>query len=438
MDHASTVSLANLIPLGEASMGVETNGRRLQTDPRQWAYSAQADLNIPGIENESRILKISLVVERGVLGVGWLRSDGSAWVVRGFASKRLEPYELKLVLPAQTPGGKLIFDNWTEGGEPAHAVIYQIQVIRNDSERRFRAALAEEEAGNPAAAIASYKSVLELEPSHINARAALGRLLVSKRSPLPADLIDFPPGDYVSPGLAKVMPDASFPHMIIGDKTKSTWPYLRREIDHNWYVDRRWPTVGFINRDEAHILYNCALRFRRRRALEIGCWAGWSACHLALAGVELDIIDPALNDVDMHASVSESLFSIGVGDRVELIPGESPEKVFELARTLQRRWSLVFIDGNHDAPHPLKDARAAHEVAENDALILFHDLISPDVAEGLNYFRDKGWNTVIYQTMQIMGAAWRGSVEPIAHAPDPRMEWTLPKHLETYRVSALG
>ncbi|WP_204249752.1 hypothetical protein [Gemmata sp. SH-PL17] len=49
-------------------------------------------------------------------------------------------------------------------------------------------------------------------------------------------------------------------------------------------MDRRAPHIGFVSRDEAAILYNTALRFRGRRALEIGCWLGWSTCHLALGG----------------------------------------------------------------------------------------------------------------------------------------------------------
>jgi hypothetical protein len=195
MNDIATVPLANIIPLGEASISAKSDAIRLETDPRQWAYSAQADLDIPRIENESRILKISLIVEKGVLGVGWLRDDGSGWVVRASANEQLATHELRLVLPAKTPAGKLIFDNWTEGNQAAHAVVHQVQVIRNDSEHRFRAALAEEKAGNSDAAIALYKSVLELDPSHTNARAALGRLqfvrphqpftdTVRKRSPV--------------------------------------------------------------------------------------------------------------------------------------------------------------------------------------------------------------------------------------------------------------
>ena len=112
--------------------------------------------------------------------------------------------------------------------------------------------------------------------------------------------------------------------------------------------------------------------------------------------------------------------------------------MLDLAGVERRRWSLIFVDGNHDRPHPLLDAKTAALVAEDDALIMFHDLASLEVAEGLAYLRDAGWNTMIYQTMQIMGAAWGGRVEPAGHGPDPSVEWSLPGHLHEYRVAGVG
>ncbi|GAA6617111.1 CmcI family methyltransferase [Scytonema sp. NUACC26] len=243
--------------------------------------------------------------------------------------------------------------------------------------------------------------------------------------------------DYISPEFELICPDSCFPNIIIGDTNNCFWQYLRREIPHNWYVDKRQPSVGFLNRDEAHILYNTALKFTGKKALEIGCWLGWSACHLALAGVELDVVDPLLSKQDFYESVSSSLEAADVLGSVNLVAGYSPQTVDELAAKLQRKWSLIFIDGNHDAPGPLYDAMVCEKYAEDDALILFHDLASPDVAQGLAYLEQHGWKVMIYQTMQIMGVAWRGNIEPVVHEPDPKVDWHLPKHLECYPVSKL-
>ena len=170
--------------------------------------------------------------------------------------------------------------------------------------------------------------------------------------------------------------------------------------------------------------------FRGQRALEIGCWLGWSACHLALGGVELDVVDPLLADPDFYGSVMRSLSAASIYERVHLVPGSSPSKVFRLHNSERRNWTLFFIDGNHERPGPLQDAKAAHVVATPDALVLFHDLVSPDVTEGLSYLRDESWQTMIYQTMQIMGVAWRGQCSPLRHVPDPAINWPkLPAHL---------
>jgi hypothetical protein len=244
--------------------------------------------------------------------------------------------------------------------------------------------------------------------------------------------------DYVSTGLEPVSADRFFPDMIVGDKSACLWPYLRRQIPHRWYVDRRAPQVGFLNRDEVHILYNTALMFRGRPALEVGCWLGWSTCHLALAGVRLDVIDPILEKHNFHASVVASLEAAGVRQSVNLVAGLSPQKIYELAESRTDRWSLFFIDGNHDSPGPLQDATACAFCAAPDALILFHDLASPDVAAGLRYLRDHGWKAFVYQTMQIMGVAWRGNVRPVGHIPDPAVAWELPRHLEDLLVSGTG
>ncbi|MBE9186360.1 glycosyltransferase [Microcoleus sp. LEGE 07076] len=249
-----------------------------------------------------------------------------------------------------------------------------------------------------------------------------------------------PAGDYVSPGLKIILPDAYFPNMIVGDTKTCSWPYLRREIQHNWYVDRRANSVGFLSRDEAHILYNTALQFAGKKALEIGCWLGWSACHLALAGVELEVVDPLLETENIRQSVIDSIQGaingFGVQTTIELIPGYSPQRVQEFAAQFNRKWSLIFIDGEHEGDGPLNDAIACEKLAEKDAIILFHDLAAPAVAKGLDYLKQKGWHTVIYQTMQIMGAAWRGNVEPIEHQPDPNISWELPAHLQSYSVSS--
>jgi hypothetical protein len=246
---------------------------------------------------------------------------------------------------------------------------------------------------------------------------------------------ELPENDYVSPGLAIVMPDNAFPNMVAGDTSVARWPYLRRWVEQTWYTDRRNPAVGFASRDEASLLYNNALLFRGKPCLELGCWRGWSSVHLALGAGQLDIIDPLLDNPDFVESITNSCRAAGVLDLVSLHPGTSPGSVHALAQASGRRWSLIFVDADHDGDAPRRDAEVVQQYAADTAMVLFHDLSSPYVAAGLDALRNAGWRTMVYQTMQIMGVAWRGDVQPAAHTPDPKVFWTLPRHLASYQVS---
>jgi glycosyltransferase involved in cell wall biosynthesis len=243
----------------------------------------------------------------------------------------------------------------------------------------------------------------------------------------------WPLRDYVSPGLRVVRPDDAFPHMRAGDALHHPWKYLRRDVPHIWYADERYPVMGFLNRDEAALLHNIALQFAGKPALEIGSWLGWSTCHLALAGVMLDVIDPAHDDPAFRAIVEESLQRCGVADRVKLAGGRSPETIGQLGR----QWSLFFIDGDHEAPAPVRDALACLPFATDDCAFVFHDLASPAVAAGLRALRDHGFEVVVYQTAQLMAMAWRGNAAPVLHHPDPDVAWQLPPHLAGLPISGV-
>src|SRR5260370_41897206 len=86
--------------------------------------------------------------------------------------------------------------------------------------------------------------------------------------------------DYVADNLDAPVLDHLFPNMVEADKSASTWPYFRKEIDHPFRGDRRSPTVGFINRDEASILFSNARAFAGRSGIQIGPWRGWSSGYI--------------------------------------------------------------------------------------------------------------------------------------------------------------
>jgi hypothetical protein len=239
--------------------------------------------------------------------------------------------------------------------------------------------------------------------------------------------------DYVAPGLRNVNMINAFPNMTLGDKSSVTWPHFRRDVSHRWYVDRRDPLTGFLSKDEAVLLYNIALQFQGKHALEVGCWRGWSTAHMASAGVTLDVIDPVLQNSEWKSELETTLSVAAPSCRTTLHPGTSPKSVLELGK-LGKKWALAFVDGDHVAPAPLRDVQTCAPFMEPTAAIVLHDLACPDVAEALFYLRSAGWDVALFQTMQIMGVAYRGFRLAINHQADRNQEWSLPDHLHSFDV----
>lgn len=261
------------------------------------------------------------------------------------------------------------------------------------------------------------------------------------------DLVDFsgvepvsktlwpgPRRDYVSPGLTDPGLIAKFPSLAEGDVADLQWPYLRKDAPHIWRRDlrgQRNPYIGVLSLDEATLLHNNALPFKGRRGLEIGCHYAWSTAHLVAAGLDLDVIDPALGHEDQMRDVAESLAKVGAA---RLWAGFSPSVVPAVRAFEPAPWSFAFIDGYHEGDAPRDDARTVLPLLADDALVMFHDLISPHVAAGLAVFADAGWNVGLYNTMQIMGAAWRGRAAPAPHQADRDMPAIAAGHLRRFAL----
>ena len=244
--------------------------------------------------------------------------------------------------------------------------------------------------------------------------------------------------DYVDANLKPPALDHLFPNMIEVDKSVSTWPWLRRDVDHAFRVDRRNPIVGFINRDEAAILYSNARLFAGRKGIEIGAWRGWSTAHIIAAGLaSLHVVEPLLKDADWRAEFEDVARGAGGEATTILVAEKSPEAVTRLGGA-GARWSFAFIDGDHDGEAPTKDALACAPFLEATAMVLFHDLVSPHVAKALRALGARGWRIMAYQTAQMMGVAWRGDVVPVAHVPDPSQHWRVPDHLEDIAILGAG
>ncbi len=168
------ISVGTIAAINGGKLIAKPDSVGLTTDPQRWAYSAYARFEIPGIEGCSHVIAVSLEVEAGTLGVGWLAADGRDWITRASAGPDLGLADVRLSIPVGTVGGALVFDNWTVAGEFARCRIRNIRILDpSDAEAEFGAAIAAEESGDNTSAILRYEAALRIDPSHVGAIAGL-------------------------------------------------------------------------------------------------------------------------------------------------------------------------------------------------------------------------------------------------------------------------
>jgi predicted O-methyltransferase YrrM len=260
-----------------------------------------------------------------------------------------------------------------------------------------------------------------------------GRAFVKPDKPAKADIerYDYVPPGMRDPGLLPLFPDAEVINPWI-----VRWKYLRPKSPHVFRVDGRNEKgfhIGYASYEEAVCLHNLALPFAGRRGLEIGSYFGWTSAHLRAAGLRMDHVDISFADPRRQVAVSAALDAVpGATAPYRLDPGPSPDCLARLAAEEDEPWSFVFIDGNHDGEAPAADARAVLPYLTKDAVVVFHDLTSPDVAAGLAVMAEAGWSVRLFNTMQVLGVAWRGNVTLPEHRPDPNVPELFQQHLQRF------
>ena len=277
-------------------------------------------------------------------------------------------------------------------------------------------------------------------PENINSKPFLwsidytgrGFIKIEPYAATEVDRYDYIPPEFDDPGLLGLFP---FAEPINPWRVK--WRYLRPGVPHIFRNDTRNERgfeIGNASYEEAAGLYTIARQFAGKRGLEIGSHFGWTGAHLKAAGLELDLIDPALADPKRISDLKEVLDTIETEIPYRLWPLYSPGALEEVAAEKPEPWSFVFIDGDHDGDSPENDAKGVIGYCAEDAVVMFHDMTSPDVARGLAVFQDAGWNVRIYNTMQVLGIAWRGNVTVPAHTKDPSVPHLFLSHLDRYNL----
>jgi hypothetical protein len=192
------------------------------------------------------------------------------------------------------------------------------------------------------------------------------------------------------------------------------------------------PECGFMLHDEAAILYECSRRVKGTW-VDIGSRLGWSYAHIRKAGCEVIGVDPAYKADPFLDRFEENIKTFGGDYRIY---GDTSTAFFEkgiqveeqdgTVASLQaggKQFDGICIDGNHDAPEPLNDARNALAHLKETGVIILHDFWGQPVRDAVNFLIDAGLKCRIYSTPNGMAVCWRGDFEAPDHNPDPAINW---------------
>lgn len=197
-------------------------------------------------------------------------------------------------------------------------------------------------------------------------------------------------------------------------------PNVKQILGHDAPSDPDFePECTFWTHDEAAILYHIA-KSRPGHWLDIGARFGWTAAHLIAAGARVTLVDPELKYQAQSARMESNLRDYW--GWVESVKAMDSEEFF-VGRNFQ--WTEGFvIDGNHDSPHPLRDAKNCYVWHKASSLIVFHDFWGRPIREGVEWIMQRGWSCRVYDSPNGVAVCWRDTLwTPPDHVPDPRIDW---------------
>lgn len=223
-----------------------------------------------------------------------------------------------------------------------------------------------------------------------------------------------------APDIAQYFPhlqERVMPHSL-GQPVLSDWADMPDDHELKLYKN-----CGFLNRDEAAILYQCAKQVQGYW-LDIGAHTGWTALHMAVAGNYVAALEPMAAHPEFRLRVASNITRGDGWDRIALLP-QTSRMYFESSRD-DRSCPLsgVMIDGDHCWMNPLYDAVWSYKHLAPTGVILLHDFIGGPVREATKYLMCEGMECRIYcASSQLLAVCWRGDFTPPDYTPDPNIDW---------------
>lgn len=175
------------------------------------------------------------------------------------------------------------------------------------------------------------------------------------------------------------------------------------------------PECTFFTHDEAAILF-CIAKQIRGTWVDIGSRLGWTAAHLMAAGCSVMAVDPEYKQPKFFKRFQQNIRGLSGF----CMPYSQTSSEF-IAYKSDSKFDGFVIDGNHDAPEPLNDARGCLSLAKPDCVMVFHDLKGQPIRDAVEFLVSEGFSVKEYVTPNGVAVCWRGCsgfVAPV-HVPDP-------------------
>jgi len=179
--------------------------------------------------------------------------------------------------------------------------------------------------------------------------------------------------------------------------------------------------VGFWSREEARLLRDIAAQFRGHW-IEIGSHTGWTAAQIVAAGATVTTIDPMFASPSFFQQFARNMNAEMCAGQVIPWPGQS-DWYFE--HWVDHRFIGGLIDGDHDHPHPLRDAINCYRQLEQRGVIVLHDFRGPGPWAAGEYLAKQGMQYKIYGSVHMVAVFWRGEFTPPPEIVEGNTNWTM-------------
>lgn len=179
------------------------------------------------------------------------------------------------------------------------------------------------------------------------------------------------------------------------------------------------PDCCFLTHDEAAILTWCARPFLSQPWGDIGARFGWTSKHINwVTNAPVICVDPHFNVPRLAQR-----FKQNTGFPTAWMRYCTAEQFLQSFSAPGPYFGGFMIDGDHDSPQPLNDARGALSHLAPTGVIVFHDFWGKPIRDAAQYLIDQGMGCRTYDTPAGMAVCWRGDFAPPDHVPDPAIDW---------------